>query len=145
MNAGRDIFSLMREIELPPELYVGQGYGKVSWAVRTFWESYMGWFRGQDTSELYATPTRAVQGDLAALAGTDKVVARGRQRLAGADPEGALLLAEAVLAHDAADRAGLALALDAHRALLDRSGAVNFWETGWLRHRIARLEEALAR
>ena len=35
MNEGRDVFTLMREIELPDELYVGQGYGKVSWAVRT--------------------------------------------------------------------------------------------------------------
>ena len=33
------------EIELPAELRVGQGYGKVPWAVRTLWESYVGWFK----------------------------------------------------------------------------------------------------
>ena len=37
------------EITLPPELRVGQGYGKVSWAVRTLWESYVGWFKLQST------------------------------------------------------------------------------------------------
>ena len=29
MNAGRDVYAVMREISLPPELEVGEGYGKV--------------------------------------------------------------------------------------------------------------------
>ncbi|MFZ0251999.1 MAG: MBL fold metallo-hydrolase, partial [Acidimicrobiales bacterium] len=37
-NAGIDVWTLMEQIELPPGLRVGQGYGKVSWAVRTLWE-----------------------------------------------------------------------------------------------------------
>ncbi|MDB4542931.1 MBL fold metallo-hydrolase, partial [bacterium] len=37
MNEGRDLHTLMAEIELPPELEVGQGYGKVSWGVRAIW------------------------------------------------------------------------------------------------------------
>ena len=40
MNAGKDVYTLMREITLPPELDVGQGYGKVSWSVRAIWENY---------------------------------------------------------------------------------------------------------
>ena len=36
MNAGKGIYTLMKEITLPDELYVGQGYGKVSWAVRDY-------------------------------------------------------------------------------------------------------------
>ena len=43
-NAGTDVWTLMREIE-SPELRVGQGYGKVSWAVRTLWESYVAGFK----------------------------------------------------------------------------------------------------
>ena len=31
MNEGKDLHTLMQSIELPPELEVGQGYGKVSW------------------------------------------------------------------------------------------------------------------
>mgnify|MGYP003342967466 CR=1 FL=1 len=45
--------ALMREIELPTELRVGQGYGKVAWAVRTIWETYIGWFKFASTTELY--------------------------------------------------------------------------------------------
>ena len=29
------------------------------WAVRTFWESYVGWFRLQSTTELYPVDPRA--------------------------------------------------------------------------------------
>jgi hypothetical protein len=71
------------------------------------------------------------------------VVERGRARLSGGDPEGALLLAEAALAHAPAERAALQLALDAHRAQLERSGSDNFWETGWLRTQIEKLTERL--
>jgi len=144
INAGQEIWRAMREVELPPELYVGQGYGKVSWAVRTIWESYMGWFKADHTSELYATRPRDIYPDLVALAGAAAVVERGRQRLERRDAEGAMLLAEAALAHDALDPGALALACDASKALLGRSGGGNFWETGWLEHQIAELERRLA-
>ncbi len=144
MNAGMDIWTLMREITLPEHLFVGQGYGKVSWAVRTIWESYMGWFKAQATSELYPTQPHEIHADLVALAGIDAVVARGRDRLVAGEIEAASLLGEAALAHDPAHKDALRLSLDAHRALLDRSGAANFWETGWLRHQITRLESVLA-
>jgi alkyl sulfatase BDS1-like metallo-beta-lactamase superfamily hydrolase len=130
-------------VQLPDELYVGQGYGKVSWGVRTVWETYMGWFKGQATSELYPTQPRDVYGDLVQLAGIDAVVARGREKLAAGDCEAANLLAEAALQGDGKHRDALQLSLDAHRGLLERSGATNFWETGWLKTAIEKLESAL--
>lgn len=141
MNAGSDIFSLMRSVQLPPELRVGEGYGKVSWAVRTFWESYMGWFKAQSSSELYPTRPHEIFPDLVALAGLDAVVTRGRDRLKGGDPEAALLLAEAALATQRTP-AALRLALDAHRALAARDVG-NFWEDGWLQHQIQTLQTEL--
>lgn len=143
MNAGKDIWTLMREVQLPPELYVGTGYGKVSWAVRTLWESYMGWFKAQSTSELYPTQPREIYADLVALAGAEAVLKRGADKLAGNDPEAALLFAEAVLEQQPQLRAALQLSLDAHRVLLQRSGAINFWETGWLKTQIGKLEAAV--
>lgn len=140
MNEGKDIWTLMREVTLPDHLFVGQGYGKVSWAVRTIWESYMGWFKAQATSELYATQSREIYPDLVELAGLDAVLSRGRAKLDAGDPEAANLFAEAALAHSPRDPKALRLGQDAHRALLDRSGAKNFWETGWLMHRLETLE-----
>jgi alkyl sulfatase BDS1-like metallo-beta-lactamase superfamily hydrolase len=143
MNDGRDVFTLMREIELPDELYVGQGYGKVSWAVRTIWETYMGWFKARATSELYATQPIEIADDLVRLAGLERVVELGRARLASGDCERAMLVAEAALTHDARDAGALRLAIDANRALLERSGRENFWETGWLETQIRTLEKTL--
>lgn len=140
MNRGADIWTLMRTIELPESLYVGQGYGKVSWCVRTIWESYMGWFKAAATSELYPTQPREIHAELVALAGIERVLARGGAKLDAGDPEAACLFAEAVLAHEPQNSAALQLSLAAHRALLARSGAKNFWETGWLKNEIARLE-----
>ena len=144
MNAGADIWTLMRELRLPDALYVAQGYGKLSWAVRTIWESYMGWFKAQHTSELYATRPREIYPDLVALAGKAAVLQRARARLDAGEPEAAGLLAEALLAANPGDRGALQLALEVHRALLARpDAAANFWEAGWLRHRIAALSAAL--
>lgn len=144
MNAGKDIYTLMREVSLPPELEIGVGYGKVSWAVRTIWETYMGWFKAQSTTELYPTLAREVYPDLVELAGMDAVVARGRGRLESGDPEAALHLAEVALASEGSHPVALQLAIDVHRALARRAGTGNFWENGWLQHRIRQLEKNLA-
>ena len=56
MNEGKDVQTLMREIRLPDELSVGEGYGKVAWGVRSIWEGYEGWFHARSTTELYGTP-----------------------------------------------------------------------------------------
>ena len=142
MNAGKDIWTLMREVTLPPELYVGEGYGKVSWGVRTIWESYMGWFKAQATSELYPTQPREIYPTLVALAGIDAVLEKGREALSSGNAEQAGLLAEAALASDASHRGALQLSLDVHRALL-KDVAHNFWAAGWMKTQIARLEQAL--
>ncbi len=81
MNAGADLDTLMAEIRLPDHLRVGQGYGKVSWAVRTIWESYTGWFRRRSATELY--PRR--RGDRGAGAAGR---CGGRGRAGGGGPAG---------------------------------------------------------
>lgn len=143
MNAGRPIEQLMRAISLPPELHIGQGYGKVSWAVRTIWESYMGWFKAQSTTELYPTRHSEIYPELVELAGATAVIAKGQQALHASEPERALHFAEAVLAHTSEHSAALELAIQAHQALLDRSQRNNFWETGWLDYQLGQLTERL--
>jgi glyoxylase-like metal-dependent hydrolase (beta-lactamase superfamily II) len=66
MNSGQDVWTAMREIGIPPELEVGEGYGKVSWCVRAIWENYLGWFHHHSTTELYPHPPWQVYPDLEA-------------------------------------------------------------------------------
>jgi alkyl sulfatase BDS1-like metallo-beta-lactamase superfamily hydrolase len=141
MNAGGDVWSAMREIRLPAQLEVGEGYGKVAWSARAIWEQYQGWFHGRSTTELYATPHWAVSPELVALAGGAARVAEAALAKAESAPVEALHLAEAALATDAQHAGALRASLAAHRALL--RGTTNFWETRWLEHQIAQLEAKL--
>jgi glyoxylase-like metal-dependent hydrolase (beta-lactamase superfamily II) len=138
MNAGKDVYELMREIQLPPALRVGQGYGKVSWGVRTIWESYTGWFRRASTAELYGSDPADAESELAALAGAKAVLERAQARLARGDAAGAIRLAEAVLTNEPQNRDAAQLLVAAHDALLASGGDESFWEQGWLVHERAR-------
>lgn len=137
MNAGRDVTELMREVVLPPELEVGQGYGSVPWDVRAIWETYGGWFHHRSTTELYAVRPDAAATELAVLAGHDAVVDVAAGHLADGDPVRAIALTDAVLA-TAPDHAGARdVARTAHERLLARS--TNFWERAWLGRELERL------
>jgi alkyl sulfatase BDS1-like metallo-beta-lactamase superfamily hydrolase len=139
-NAGTDVWTLMREVELPPALRVGQGYGKVAWAVRTLWEEYVGWFKLGSTTELYPDSAPAALAELVDAAGPDAALDRAEAALARGDAPLAIRLGEAV-AGVAPDPSRLrALMAAAHRHLLDHGGDVSFWEHGWLRTELARWE-----
>lgn len=144
INAGKDVETLMREVTLPEDLYVGQGYGQVKWGVKTIFETYLGWFHHRNTSDLYPVAREDTLADLVSVAGADAVLELARAKLSEERVPEATALAEAVLAHDADDPAAVRLALECHRALLtDPLAAANFWESGWLRHRIGLLEQRL--
>jgi alkyl sulfatase BDS1-like metallo-beta-lactamase superfamily hydrolase len=144
MNAGVDLWTLMGQIQLPPELAIGQGHGKVPWIVRAIWEEHLGWFRFESTTELYNVPASAVSPDLVELAGgPGPVVERGRRRLEEGRPLEALHLAETALAADRACLEGLRLKLAATEALLAASTRENFSEVRWLESEAGRLRVAI--
>jgi alkyl sulfatase BDS1-like metallo-beta-lactamase superfamily hydrolase len=136
MNAGKDVRTLMAEITLPPDLAVGQGYGRVAWDVRAIWENYSGWFHHRSTTELYPVGPESVSPDVVELAGADALIARARAHLDSGRPLQAIHLAEIVLHTDAADPGCRAVLKDAHTALL--ADSVNFWESAWLTAAITR-------
>jgi alkyl sulfatase BDS1-like metallo-beta-lactamase superfamily hydrolase len=136
MNAGKDVQTLMREITLPAEYEVGQGYGKVGWDVRAVWENYSGWFHHRSTTELYPVGFDAVTADVVELAGADALVDRARAHLGAGRPLQAIHLAELV-STTVPDHPGACEVLnEAHEKLL--AGSTNFWESAWLRHQLAR-------
>ena len=143
MNAGVDINTIIAELALPAELRVGQGYGKVGWAARTMWESYIGWFRLQSSTEMYPVDVRTTLALLAERAGVDTALTLAREALANSEPVQALHLAEAVLARDSRNVAAATVAVDAHNALLANGGDESFWESGFLEYQRARAMEVL--
>lgn len=143
MNEGRDLYSLMRDIRLPAQLEVGEGYGKLSWNVRAIWENYAGWFHHRSTTELYAVPAASVHADLVELAGGPAAIAqRAAEKLAAGAAVEAIHLAEIALTGAPQHRGALEVSLAAHEKLETESG--NFWLISWLRHQAGMLRERLA-
>ena len=133
MNAGTDLFTLMREITPPPELQLGQGHGKVAWNVRSIWEEHASWVRFESTTELYEVPASAVWADVVELAGgTAPVTERARAHLDAGRPLEALHLLDMVLAGAPDDADANAVKRGVLEALLERSGGENFSEVRWL-------------
>lgn len=138
MNAGTDVWTLMREVRVPSNLDVGEGYGQTAWNVRAIWETYAGWFHHRSTTELYGVAPLSVAPDVVAAAGADALVAAAHRHLAEGRPVEALQLTDLVLAAEPGHTGAAAVALDAHRTLLEQTE--NFWETAWLRRAITKLE-----
>lgn len=144
MNEGKDVHTLMSEIGLPPELEVGEGYGKVSWGVRAIWESYAGWFHHESTTELYPVPRRAIHSDLLDLAGgPDGIVERAEARIAAGECAEALHLLDIVLEQRSDHPRALAAAIQAHERLGAESR--NFWLSSWLENQLSKLRRAGAK
>jgi alkyl sulfatase BDS1-like metallo-beta-lactamase superfamily hydrolase len=146
MNDGKDLYTLMREIQLPPELQLSTAHGKVSWGVRAIWEGYAGWFHFDSTTALYPVAPSSVYPEIVELAGgTDALGGRAAARIAAGQPVEALQLVEIALASDPENQSALQARLDALQLLLEQSGGKNHHEVLWLRHRIALTEELLGR
>jgi len=137
MNAGKDVLTLMREVVLPPELVVGEGYGMVRWNVRAVWENYAGWFHHRSTTELYPVGPQSVSADLLDLAGAEAVIVRARALLTHGEPLRAIHLAEIVSTVEPDNQDAKAVLKTAHEQLLEDS--INFWESAWLRRQIEEL------
>jgi alkyl sulfatase BDS1-like metallo-beta-lactamase superfamily hydrolase len=137
MNAGKDVHTLMREVVLPPDLQVGEGYGMVRWNIRAIWENYAGWFHHQSTAELYAESPGCTESDLLEIAGTTAILERARLLLNTGEPVRAIRLADMVNHADADNVEATQVLITAHEKLLQDSS--NFWEAAWLRKRIEEL------
>jgi len=145
MNAGKDVHTLMREIQLPEELKIGEFHGKVPWDVRAIWEEYSSWFHYDSTTSLYGVPRSSVDADLAELAGGAGALAeRARNKLNSGRPLEAMHLVDIALGADASDRVALVVKKDALEVLLRESGGTNLSETMWLKSEISAVEAALA-
>jgi alkyl sulfatase BDS1-like metallo-beta-lactamase superfamily hydrolase len=137
MNAGSDLWSLMRDVTLPPELALPQVHGKVPWIVRAIWEEHAGWFRYESTTELYEVPPSAIWPDVVALAGgTAALTERAQANVEQQRPLEAVHLTDIVLAQSPTDADALRVKRAALEQLLAASGRRNFSEVQWLEQQI---------
>ena len=145
MNAGKSVYELMREIQLPPELDLVQNHGKVDWAVKSIWEYYSTWFHFDSTTELYPVPARDVYADLAEAAGSEALLSLGRNYLNQDQPVKALHVGEVILAKEPGNRGALEQRREALEVLMARAeaGVKNDYEIYWLKSRLTRTDAQL--
>ena len=137
MNSGADLWTLMRDMTLPPELALPQVHGKVSWIVRAIWEEHVGWFRYESTTELYDVPPSSVWADVVDLVGgTATLTERAHAHAETGRPLQALHLTDIVLAHAPTDPEALSVKREALQQLLASSGRENHSEVQWLEQEI---------
>jgi alkyl sulfatase BDS1-like metallo-beta-lactamase superfamily hydrolase len=141
MNAGKDVWTLMNEIKLPPELDVGEGYGKLSWSVRGIYEGYAGWF-DLNPATMYEKPASSVYPDVVKLAGGPDAVAKlAMDRAQAGQAVEALHLSDIALAADANHQPALQAKLKALETLLSRCRNSN--ERGWLEFSVSQVKSKL--
>jgi len=141
MNAGKDVWTLMNEIKLPPDLDVGEGYGKLSWSVRGIYEGYAGWF-DLNPATMYEKPASSVYPDVVKLAGGPDAVAKlAMERAQAGQAVEALHLSDIALASDPNHQPALQAKLKALETLLSRCHNSN--ERGWLEFSIKQIKNKL--
>ena len=141
MNEGKDVHTLMREIKLPPQLDVGEGYGKISWSVRGIYEGYAGWFDG-DPAGMFPEGRDSVSGSLVKLAGGGKAIADEAGSLIGQGKlVEALHLTSIGLEGAPGDKDVLRARVAAFEALVKASTNRN--ELGWLNQGLAEARKGL--
>src|SRR5262249_24015940 len=141
MNAGKDVYTLMQEIQLPASYDLSQVFGKVNWSVRGIYDGYAGWF-DMNPATMYELPPSSVYPDLGKLAGGPEPVVRvALEKLEAGNPVETLHLTDVVLAYDQNNKAALDVRLKALNYLQDR--CENYVESGWLDYGIRTTKEKL--
>ena len=142
MNEGKDVFTLMHEIQLPPQLVVGESYGNLIWSIRGIYEGYAGWYDMRPAT-LYDVPMNAVLPDLAKLAGGAGPVAKlAAEYVAGGRYVEALHLTDVALASDPQFRPALEARLAALAKL--HANSKNSNERGWLEYHMRVVRKKLS-
>ena len=142
MNEGEDVYTLMRDVKLPPSLDVGEDYGKIAWSVRGIYDAYIGWFDGDPASMYPVSPDEAYAELTRQAGGADRVAARAQTLITDHQAATALRLTSAALAVDPTSEAALRTRIAALEALLAASRNSN--EDGWLRKGVFDARAALA-
>ena len=117
MNEGKDVYSLMHDINLPKKYNaIDQNYGRVSWSVRGIYDGYTGWFDG-NPSNMYDVPPSSVYTDLVELAGLEAIVKRADELVNAGEFVKALHLTDVVLKSDPNNKPALETRIQALRSL----------------------------
>lgn len=141
LNDGKDVYTVMREVQLPERFAMDESYGVVKWSVRGIYHGYAGWFDGSPATLLSDSPDDRTRALVGLAGGPDAVVMRARSLEQEGQLVAGLNLADAALAVDP-DHAG---ALEVRVSLLRQLGKreKNFNARSWIAYARRQSEQRL--
>lgn len=140
INDGKDVYTLIREIQLPKHLQLPEGFGKISWAIRAMYQNYTGWY-DENPLSLLDEPINSAYGEISSLCGINALLDRAEKLLAKDDCNGALYLSDIVMHTEPKNSRALTLRKNACETLLKRTS--NWGESNLLKHEINRIKKIL--
>lgn len=142
LNAGKDVYTVMREVKLPDRFGMSESYGAVGWSVRGIYHGYAGWYDGNPTTLLSESPDIKIRELVALAGGTAKVVSRAQILKQEGQLVESLNLADAALAVDPNYVPALQVRVDALKEL--RKQTKNFNARSWISYGIRQSEAQIA-
>ena len=142
LNAGKDVYTVMREVQLPDRFPKDESYGAVNWSVRGIYHGYAGWFDGNPATLLTDSPDDTVRELVTLSGGVDNVVAHAETLEQQGDLVLSLNMADAALTADPDHAAALALKIQVLRQL--GRTQTNFNARSWINYERRQSEKRLA-
>lgn len=146
LSAGKDVYQLMKEIQLPEHLaHLSQKHGRLDWAVRETVNQAGAWFDYRYTSEMYPYRPHEIYSELAALAGEEKILNATKSLLENGELERAILMIEVAIEANPESTAVMQTHLLVLQALLAQAKSTHntFSEIAWLQLQISKVDKKL--
>ncbi|HSG28526.1 MAG TPA: alkyl sulfatase dimerization domain-containing protein, partial [Candidatus Krumholzibacterium sp.] len=141
INEGKDVHTLMREVQVPEEYGLRPLFGNVAWTVRGIYHENVGWF-DENPSSMYAEPASSIYSELVEITGPDAILDRAEALSKGGEYVKALHLTDVVLGADSSHKRGNQVRLAALRAI--KASRYHYIEHIWLDYGIRTCERNLA-
>lgn len=143
INQGKDVYTLMQEVNLPPEYNISQGFGKVSWTVRGIYQEYIGWF-DENPVNMYEQPASSIYSDLVHLSGgPEGIIKMAEDHFQKGEYIKVLHLMDVIHESDLSSKPMWELRLKTYEAL--KKGSYNYIERIFLDHGIRTAKGILGR
>ncbi|ELT92469.1 hypothetical protein CAPTEDRAFT_188586 [Capitella teleta] len=144
MNDGKDVYQLMKEIQLPDDLKLNEVHGKVSWGVKSIWESYSSMFHLNSANEMYPVPVSDIYDDVYGLIGApEKILVKAEALIASGELEQALHLIEIMNIAEPENKKAIQIKINILDKMLVRSEGANHHEKMFLSRLIDKEKERL--
>jgi len=140
INAGKDVYTLMQDIQVPEKYRLQPYFGKVEWTVRGIYHENVGWF-DENPASMYALPSNSVYPELVETVGIEALNQKAELLLQKMEYVKVLHLTDIILDSQPNDLKTNEIRLKALEAL--RSGTRNYIERIWLDYGIRTAREAI--